>query len=283
MLTYAIDTPAPATLILISGDRDFVYAVSILRFRRYHVVVIAPSSAHTSLKQCASELLDWDHDVLGKHRHTRGHSADVPFSRSQWADFDGGVRASAAQTSVGIPNSTVPKSSRRHSFNFRSHTALLGPARPPCLDSDGLPETLHVPPARTGAYSFPPTPHPRTHALKTDAAGSLAREGTAGASRIDSTVLRERLSTAASNATTPISPGTNVRLLNTADSDFVDTLPILLPLQASGIFSDSEPTTLCENCSGSSSNCELVESPSTSVSVSINFSGHNSANMACYF
>ncbi|KAJ6547353.1 limkain-b1-type NYN domain-containing protein, partial [Mycena capillaripes] len=61
MLAYAMDHPAPATLILISGDRDFAYAVSILRLRRYEVVVISlpVPGAHISLKSQASVYLDW--------------------------------------------------------------------------------------------------------------------------------------------------------------------------------------------------------------------------------
>ncbi|KAF8212451.1 limkain-b1-type NYN domain-containing protein, partial [Mycena galopus ATCC 62051] len=61
MLAYAMDHPAPATLILISGDRDFAYAVSILRLRRYEVVVISLPlpGAHISLKSQASVYLDW--------------------------------------------------------------------------------------------------------------------------------------------------------------------------------------------------------------------------------
>ncbi len=64
MLTYAIDNPAPATVVLISGDRDFVYAVSVLRLRRYRVVVVAPNSAHTSLKSQASVVLDWEAHIM---------------------------------------------------------------------------------------------------------------------------------------------------------------------------------------------------------------------------
>ncbi|KAF9533387.1 hypothetical protein CPB83DRAFT_471557 [Crepidotus variabilis] len=30
MLAYAIDTPSPATVVIITGDRDFAYALSIL-------------------------------------------------------------------------------------------------------------------------------------------------------------------------------------------------------------------------------------------------------------
>ncbi|KAI0670622.1 NYN domain-containing protein [Trametes maxima] len=64
MLTYAIDNPAPATIVLISGDRDFVYAVSVLRLRRYRVVVVAPNTAHGSLRSQASTVLDWEVDIM---------------------------------------------------------------------------------------------------------------------------------------------------------------------------------------------------------------------------
>ncbi|KAL0947151.1 hypothetical protein HGRIS_013279 [Hohenbuehelia grisea] len=68
MLTYAIDNPAPATVILISGDRDFAYAASVLRLRRYRVVVIALSNPgpHISLKAQASLCLDWNVDIISK-------------------------------------------------------------------------------------------------------------------------------------------------------------------------------------------------------------------------
>lgn len=66
MLAYAIDNQTPATIILISGDRDFAYAVSILRLRNYCVVIVAPPITHASLKSQASILVDWNHDILGK-------------------------------------------------------------------------------------------------------------------------------------------------------------------------------------------------------------------------
>lgn len=66
MLAFAIDNEAPATIVLISGDRDFAYAVSMLRLRRYCVVIIAPSTIHDSLKLQASVLIDWSCEILGK-------------------------------------------------------------------------------------------------------------------------------------------------------------------------------------------------------------------------
>ncbi|KZT28230.1 hypothetical protein NEOLEDRAFT_1058893, partial [Neolentinus lepideus HHB14362 ss-1] len=59
MLAFALDHPPPATIILISGDCDFAYAVSTLRLRGYNVVLIAPKSASSSIKSVSSLVLDW--------------------------------------------------------------------------------------------------------------------------------------------------------------------------------------------------------------------------------
>lgn len=64
MMAWAIDNPAPATIILISGDRDFVYAVSILSLRQYRIVLLAPRSAHGGLKGQADVVYNWPEDFL---------------------------------------------------------------------------------------------------------------------------------------------------------------------------------------------------------------------------
>src|SRR3954452_25295068 len=66
MLAFAIDHSSPGTVILIAGDRDYVYALSVLRLRRYRVIVLAPKSAHLSLLAQASVHIDWKGDILGK-------------------------------------------------------------------------------------------------------------------------------------------------------------------------------------------------------------------------
>ncbi|KJA27236.1 hypothetical protein HYPSUDRAFT_35856, partial [Hypholoma sublateritium FD-334 SS-4] len=65
MLAYAMDHPAPRTLVLISGDRDYAYALAVLRLRRYHVVLVTLGNAHASLVAQASECLDW-YTVVGQ-------------------------------------------------------------------------------------------------------------------------------------------------------------------------------------------------------------------------
>lgn len=66
MLAYAIDNQAPATIVLISGDRDFAYAVSVLRLRRYRIVLVAPPQTHISLKSQATKVVDWNCEILEK-------------------------------------------------------------------------------------------------------------------------------------------------------------------------------------------------------------------------
>ncbi|KAG1903930.1 limkain-b1-type NYN domain-containing protein, partial [Suillus fuscotomentosus] len=61
MLAFSNDHPPPATIILIAGDRDYAYAVSTLRLRRYNVVLIVPSAPNIpqSLESQASVVVDW--------------------------------------------------------------------------------------------------------------------------------------------------------------------------------------------------------------------------------
>lgn len=61
MIAYTIDNPPPATIILITSENIYSYAVSILRLRRYRVVVITPPG--TVLAQ-ASVHLDWNSEIL---------------------------------------------------------------------------------------------------------------------------------------------------------------------------------------------------------------------------
>lgn len=64
-MAYAIDHPAPGTILLISGDRDFVYAVSTLRLRRYRMIVVASPQTHPSLHRQASLTYAWNGGKVG--------------------------------------------------------------------------------------------------------------------------------------------------------------------------------------------------------------------------
>jgi hypothetical protein len=65
MLAFAIDHPVPATIMLITGDRDYAYAVSTLKLRKYQVVLVVPSpQASLCLQSQASVVIDWGAAVL---------------------------------------------------------------------------------------------------------------------------------------------------------------------------------------------------------------------------
>ncbi|KAF9050673.1 DUF537-domain-containing protein [Hymenopellis radicata] len=67
MILYALENPiSSTTIVLITGDRDFAYAVATLRLRQYRVVVISPSipSPHCSLTFHASVAMDWNATVM---------------------------------------------------------------------------------------------------------------------------------------------------------------------------------------------------------------------------
>ena len=65
IMAFIKDNSPPATIILISGDRDFAYLLSTIRWRKYNVVLISnPLMTHESLTAQASVLYDWQSDIL---------------------------------------------------------------------------------------------------------------------------------------------------------------------------------------------------------------------------
>ncbi|KZP28381.1 hypothetical protein FIBSPDRAFT_1039518 [Athelia psychrophila] len=76
MFAFAMRTPHPATLIVISDAQMLANAVSILRLRKYRVVVVGSvEGSRGSLKQRASEFKDWD-VLVGQRRD--GALLDAP-------------------------------------------------------------------------------------------------------------------------------------------------------------------------------------------------------------
>ena len=64
MLAFAFDSPPPTTIILISGDRDYTYAISTIRMRGHRVVLIMPTTkTPENLKRNVDVALYWK-DVL---------------------------------------------------------------------------------------------------------------------------------------------------------------------------------------------------------------------------
>ena len=88
MLAYAIDNPAPSTVILISGDRDFAYALSVLRLRRYRVILVTLPNAHATLTAQASVCFDWVSEILDPTGTNGARNAQNRFSHERQRSFE---------------------------------------------------------------------------------------------------------------------------------------------------------------------------------------------------
>lgn len=60
MILFAVDYPAPATIILISGDGGFCYALSSLKSRGYYIVIAVPKATSRAMVTIADEVYDWE-------------------------------------------------------------------------------------------------------------------------------------------------------------------------------------------------------------------------------
>ncbi|KAK4417999.1 hypothetical protein Salat_2212600 [Sesamum alatum] len=65
MLFWAVDNPAPANYLLISGDRDFSNALHQLRMRRYNILLAQPTKASAALVAAAKCVWYWTSLVYG--------------------------------------------------------------------------------------------------------------------------------------------------------------------------------------------------------------------------
>ncbi|KAF7978119.1 hypothetical protein HWV62_1543 [Athelia sp. TMB] len=165
LMAFAIDNPAPATVILVSGDRDFAYAASVLRLRRYRVVIIAPANLHISLKAQASVFLDWNRDILDQVQAAEVYwpTATPSVNRSSHArttseGLDVVVSAPIENESKpGLPQDTILSTSDNSLSDDSAAFSTPGDA------NIGLPQSLPtlasiLPPSYTDRISTPPAP-----------------------------------------------------------------------------------------------------------------------------
>ena len=153
-MAFAKDNPAPTTIILISGDRDFAYLLSTIRWRKYNVVLITNSSmTHESLTVPASLIYDWQSDVLKtrpaskppSHRSRRETSSSIAFpTTSQEPGNPPGSEAHPADPlSERIATATQPLALPPHPASITAttipHTHAVLPPDAPLVESDVIP------------------------------------------------------------------------------------------------------------------------------------------------
>ncbi|XP_031402632.1 uncharacterized protein LOC116212131 isoform X2 [Punica granatum] len=77
MLFWAVDNPAPANYLLISGDRDFSNALHQLRMRRYNILLAQPQKASAPLIAAAKSLWLWTSLLAGGSPLPGAHASRV--------------------------------------------------------------------------------------------------------------------------------------------------------------------------------------------------------------
>lgn len=60
MLLFAFESATPTTIVLITGDGDYTYAVSQLTRKGHTVIVVGRSGASFALRSVASKFIDWE-------------------------------------------------------------------------------------------------------------------------------------------------------------------------------------------------------------------------------
>ncbi|KAG6751460.1 hypothetical protein POTOM_043648 [Populus tomentosa] len=77
MLFWAVDNPAPANYLLISGDRDFSSALHQLRMRRYNILLAQPKAASVPLVAAAKNVWLWTSLLAGGRPLPEGESQQL--------------------------------------------------------------------------------------------------------------------------------------------------------------------------------------------------------------
>ncbi|KAF8401223.1 hypothetical protein HHK36_012152 [Tetracentron sinense] len=114
MLFWAVDNPAPANYLLISGDRDFSNALHQLRMRRYNILLAQPQKASAPLLAAAKSVWLWTSLLAG----------GPPLAKDESPELGNNNYASNSSTSVK-PNisrtSSVPFGIQEILNNGNSH------------------------------------------------------------------------------------------------------------------------------------------------------------------
>nr|POE60096.1 meiosis arrest female protein 1 like [Quercus suber] len=117
MLFWAVDNPAPANYLLISGDRDFSNALHQLRMRRYNILLAQPQKASAPLIAAAKSVWLW----------TSLSAGGPPLSSGESSQFANGFSFHSSNFDMPMPMpKPVPMSMPMH---MPMHYSVLEPSQ----------------------------------------------------------------------------------------------------------------------------------------------------------
>ena len=166
IMAFIKDNSPPATIILISGDRDFAYLLSTIRWRKYNVVLISNSfMTHESLTAQASVTYDWQLDILKARppskpplprprRETLSSVASLTTPQESDNSHESAVHA------IGLPNEHVPPVTQPLALPPRpASVTTISTIRPTHVapPPNTPPVESNTPPVESKATPTPPT------------------------------------------------------------------------------------------------------------------------------
>ncbi|XP_060167412.1 uncharacterized protein LOC132598507 [Lycium barbarum] len=100
MLFWAVDNPAPANYLLISGDRDFSNALHQLRMRRYNILLAQPQKASVPLIAAAKTVWLWTSLSAGGPPLTNSESSQLVNNSYGSLPFSDALSTSSSDSSM---------------------------------------------------------------------------------------------------------------------------------------------------------------------------------------
>ncbi|XP_044482466.1 uncharacterized protein LOC123208900 [Mangifera indica] len=133
MLFWAVDNPAPANIMLISGDRDFSNALHQLRMRRYNILLAQPQKASAPLLAAAKSIWLWTSLVAGgpplttKLGNKISVPNDMPFVHVQVPQLGNPNEKFSNDALVDILEDQKPLNYHHPGTNYNPKSSLMGP------------------------------------------------------------------------------------------------------------------------------------------------------------
>ncbi|KAK9040741.1 hypothetical protein V6N11_015881 [Hibiscus sabdariffa] len=152
MLFWAVDNPAPANYLLISGDRDFSNALHQLRMRRYNILLAQPMKASAPLVAAAKSVWLWMSLSVGGPPLSSGESTKLANGQNSFnpemlynpipemVQYSQPM-VSSSQNGSTLGNQNVPNSGRNGDSKYKGRYIRKTPNQPSISRASSVPTT----------------------------------------------------------------------------------------------------------------------------------------------
>ncbi|KAJ0976475.1 hypothetical protein J5N97_018440 [Dioscorea zingiberensis] len=171
MLFWAVDNPPPANYLLISGDRDFSYALHQLGMRRYNILLAHAPNVSQALVAAARTVWLWTSLLAGE--------APLPNSGSTQQGNASNSKSSAEIHKVAIPET----GQKKHPESFSDSSSLGN--RMGCADDNDDNRTKVKPVWRTSSQPNANKPQTLSNEFRQLSLGSLEGCACVGSDNFD--------------------------------------------------------------------------------------------------